>query len=115
MFRNKSTFTLVRGVPKLVRRPNSALRYDPKFAAKTTKHRGRVMMWKAFSRNLGQAGLYLLPKNVTMKRSTYINILREHLCIFWRIHQSDHFIDDGAPAHDSKAVPRSFTAITSMF
>ena len=58
----------------------------------------------ASSGNLGRPGLYFVPKNVTMKGSIYIDILKEHLCIFWRIYQYDYFIDDGSPAHDLKIV-----------
>ena len=73
---------MVRGVPKMVRRPSSASRYGPKFTVKTMKDPGSVMVWGAFSGNLGRAGLYFLKKNVTMKGSTNINILKEHLCTF---------------------------------
>ena len=66
MFSDKSTSTIARGVPKLLRRPRSASRYDPKLAIKTTKYPGSVMVWGAFSGNLGQAGLYFLPKNLAM-------------------------------------------------
>ena len=106
MFSHKSTFTLVKEVPKLVRRPSSASRYDPKFTVKTTKHPGSVIVWGAFKGNLDQISLYCLPKNLTMKRSIYINILIEHLCAFWKIHQCDHFIHDGAPSHHSKVVTK---------
>ena len=68
----------------MVRRPSSASRYDPKFTVKTMKHPVSVMVWGDFSGNLGRAGLYLLPKNVTKKGNIYINILKEHFLIFWR-------------------------------
>ena len=90
----------------MVCRPSSASHYDSKFTVKTTKHLGSVMVWGAFRGNLGQAGLYFLPKNLTMKGSIYINILTEHLCTFWKIHQCDHFIHDCAPSHDSKVVTK---------
>ena len=83
----------------MMRRPSSALRYDLKFMVKTTRHPGSVLVWGASSGNLGQAGLYFVPKNVTIKGSIYI-ILKEHLCTFCRIHKCDDFISDGAPAHD---------------
>ena len=73
MFSDESTFTLVRGIPKMVRHPNCASRYDPKFAVKTMKHPDSVMVWGAFSRNLGRASLYFLSKNVTTKGSNCIN------------------------------------------
>ena len=52
MFSDKSTFTLIRGVPKLIRRPSSTSRYDLKCVVKTTKHPVSVMVWGAFSGNL---------------------------------------------------------------
>ena len=36
-----------------------------------------------------------------MKESNYIEVLKEHL---WGIHQCEHFMHDGAPAHKSKIV-----------
>ena len=80
MFSDESTFTLVKRVSKMVHRPSSASRYDPKFTVKAMKHPGRVMMWGAFNGNLGRDGLYFLTKNITMKGSIHINILKEHLC-----------------------------------
>ncbi|XP_076811815.1 uncharacterized protein LOC143458825 [Clavelina lepadiformis] len=98
MFSDESTFRLVRGVPKMVRRPSTASRYDPKYTVKTMKHPGSVMVWGAFSGNMDRAGLYFLPRNVTKKGSNYITVLKDHLLTFWRIHQCDHFMHDGAPA-----------------
>ena len=77
MFSDESTFRLVRGFPKMVRRPNTASRFDPKFTIKTVKHPASVTVWGAFSGNMGRAGLYFLPKNVTMK-GNYIHILKAH-------------------------------------
>ena len=62
MFSDESTLTLVRRVPKMVRRPSSASRYDPKLTVKAMKGPGSVMMWGVFSKNLGRAGLYSLLK-----------------------------------------------------
>ena len=70
----------------MVRRPCSVSQYDPKFTVETINDPGSVMVWRVFIGNLGRAGLYFLIKNVSMKRSIHINILKEHLCTFWRIH-----------------------------
>ena len=75
----------------MVRR-RSPSRYDQTFTVKTMKHPGSVMVWGAFSGNLGRAGWYFLTKNVTMKGSICINILKEHLIVFRKIHQCDHFM-----------------------
>ena len=104
MFSDESTFTLVRGVSKMVRRLSTASRYDPKFTVKSVKHPRSVMVWGAFSGNLGRAGLYFLPKNTPMRGS--IDVLKDHLLTFWKIHQCDYFMQDGAPAHRSKIVTK---------
>ena len=114
IFSDESTFTLVRGVPKMVRGPSSASRYHPKFTVKTMKHAGSIMGWETFSGNLSRTGLYFPPKNVTIKGRIYINLFKEHLLTFWRIYQCDHFRHDGAPTHKSKIVTDFLTAITSM-
>ena len=64
------------------------------------------MVWRAFSGNLGRAGLYFLPKNVTMKGSIYIIILKKHLLTFRSIRQYNHFMHDSIPAHQSKIVTK---------
>ena len=64
MFGVERTFTIVRGVSKMVRRPSSASRYNPKFTVKTVKDPGNVMVWGAFSENLGRAGLYFHIKKM---------------------------------------------------
>ena len=110
MFSDESTFTLVRRVPKMVRRPSSASQYDQKFTVETSKHPGSVMVWRAYNGNLGRVGLYFVPKNVTIKESIYIDFLKEHLSTFWRIYQCNHFIHDGSPAHDSKSVTKFFNS-----
>ena len=109
MFSDERTFRLVRGIPKIVRRPSTASRFDPKFTDKTVKHPVSVMVWDAFSGNMGHAGLYFLPENVIMKRSKYIHVLKDHMLAFWRIHQCDHFMHDRAPAHKSKSVSKFLT------
>ena len=71
MFSNKNTFTLMKGVPKMVRHPSSAPRYGPKFTIKIVKDPGSVMVWGAFSGNLGWVGLNFLPNTVTMTERNY--------------------------------------------
>ena len=79
MFCDESTFKLVRGGSKTVRRPSTASRYDTRFTVKTVKHPAIVMVWGAFSGTKGRGCLYFLPKDVTMKASNYVNVLEEHL------------------------------------
>ena len=106
MFSDESTFRLVRGGYKLVRRPQGVSRYASKFTIKTVKHLESVMVWGAFSGNKGRGGLYFLPKNVTMRGDKYLRVLDQHMLPFWDIHQCNHFMQDGAPAHRSKVVKK---------
>ena len=98
MFSDESTFRLVRGTSNLVRRSSGASRYDPKYTVKTVKHLDSVMMWGAFSGDMGRAGLYFLPKNVTMKSANYIEVLRDHMLIFWWIHDYNFFYAQCSPS-----------------
>ena len=79
MLSDESTFTLMRRVPKMVRHPSNASQYDSKFTVKTMKHPISVMVWGAFSGNLGRAGLYFLPKKVTIKGSIYFKRASSHI------------------------------------
>ncbi|KAG7160129.1 Gastrula zinc finger protein XlCGF57.1-like 4 [Homarus americanus] len=105
-FSDESTFRLVRGASKSVRRPKNVSRYSPKYTVKTVKHPDIVMVWGAFSGCEGRGDLYFLPKNVTMKGTNYIEVLRDHMLPFWPIHQCHKFMHDGAPAYKSKTVTK---------
>ena len=106
MFSDESTFRLVREGYKLVRRPQGVSRYASMYTIKTVKHPESVMVWGAFSGNKGRGGLYFLPKNVTMRGDNYLRVLDQHMLLFWDIHQCNHFMQDGAPAHRSKVVKK---------
>ena len=99
MFSDESTFGLMRGQSKVIRRPMNIPRHDPQYTVKMVKHSDGVMVWSAFSGTHGRGGLYFLPKNVTMWGSNYLQVLQNHLLPFWSIHQPTHFMHDGAPAH----------------
>ena len=109
MFCDESTFRLVRESRKMVRRSSNTSRFDLKFTVKTVKHPASVMVWSAFSRNMSRTSSHFLFKNVTMKGSNYIHVFKDHMLVFWRIHQYNHFMHDGAPAHKSKSVLKFLT------
>ena len=106
MFSDESTFRLVRGGYKLVRKPQGVSRYDSKYTIKAVKHPESVMVWGAFSGDEGPGGFYFLPKNITMRRNNYLRVLDQHMLLFWDIHQCNHFLQDGAPVHRSKVVKK---------
>ena len=70
MFSDESTFRLVRGRYELVRRPSGVSTYDSRYIIKTVKHPKSVMVWGAFSRDMGRRGLHFLSNNVTMRGTT---------------------------------------------
>ena len=92
VFSDESTFRLVRGGYKLLRRPQGVSRYASKYTIKTVKHPESVMVWGAFSGNKGRGGLYFLPKNVTMRGDNYLKVLDQHMLPFWDIHQCNQFV-----------------------
>ena len=59
-------------------------------------------------------GLYTKIKNNSkisrpLQPELYIHVLKDHMHAFWRIHQCNHFMHDGAPAHKSKTVSKFLT------
>lgn len=106
IFSDESTFGLIRGGPMMVRRPKCSSRYDTKFAVKTVKHLDRVMIWDTFCSEKGRAGLYFLPKNMTMNGSKYLEVSQYHLLQFWPLHGYQFLMHDRAPAHKTKLLQK---------
>ena len=44
----------------------------------------------------GGGGLYLLPKDVTMKGENYVDVLHDHLLPFMEVYWCHTFMHDGA-------------------
>lgn len=106
MFSDESTFRISEQGQNCASSWFCVYRYDPRYTVKTVKHPDSVMVWGASTGNKGRGGLYFLPKNVRMKATNYITVLEEHLLNFWKIHQCDYFMHDGAPAHSAKIVTK---------
>ena len=68
----------------------------------SVKHLDSIMVWGAFSREMGRAGLYFLPKNKKMKSDQYVKVLEEHMLSMFHIHSCEVFMQDNAPCHKSK-------------
>ncbi|XP_066947049.1 uncharacterized protein [Macrobrachium rosenbergii] len=79
MFSDESTFRMVRSASNVVRRPKSVSRYHHQFTVKIVEHPQSVMVWGAFTGKLGRAGLYFLPKGETVKGTTYLEMLKDHM------------------------------------
>ena len=63
MFSDEINFQVFRVGSPMVRRPHDSNRFDPRFTVPTIKHPDSIMVWGAFSGEMGRAGLYFLPKN----------------------------------------------------
>lgn len=93
---------MVRGASKGVRRQRNVSRYDPNFTVQTARHSESVMVWGAFSGAEGRAGLCFLPKGKTLDGNTYHQVLKNPMLDFYRHHNGEWFMHDGAPPHRKK-------------
>ena len=103
---DKSTYKLVRGGSKLVRRDPGSSRYDSKSTVNTVKYPESVMVWGVFSGNNGRWGIFFLCKNITLTGANYLEVLEQHMLPIWDIHKCHPFMHDGAPVRTSKLVKR---------
>lgn len=102
MFSDESTFRLIRGTQKTVRRPSGSNRYSQEFCVKTVKHPGSVMVWGSFDGTYGRAGIRFLPKDKTMNTEEYLATLEANMLPWYESRNNSHFLQDGAPCHKSK-------------
>ena len=63
----------------MVRHSHDSNKFDPRFTVPTVKHPDSIMVWGAFSGEMGRAGLYFLPKNKKMNSDQYVKVLEEHM------------------------------------
>ena len=68
------------------------------------------MIWGAFSDSVCRAGLFYLPKSVTMNAVRYIDVLKDHLVDLFDIHGYTHFMQDGAACYKAKKVMEFLTS-----
>ena len=104
MFSDESNFQVFRVGSPMVRRLHDSNRFDPRFTVPTVKHPDSIMVWGAFSAEMGRAGLYFLPKNKKMNSDQYVKVLEEHMLSMFHIHSCEVFMKDNAPCHKSKKV-----------
>ena len=88
----------------IISRPSTSDRFDPRYTVPTIKHPDSVMVWGAFSGEMGRAGPYFLPKIQEINGKTYIKVLEEHMLDLFHIYRCKVFMQDNAPCHKSKKV-----------
>lgn len=76
---------------------------DPKFTQGTVKHPDYFMVWCAFCFH-GTGELVIIPRNATLNKELYL--LCKNLPDCFNKCKSEIFVQDGAPAHKDKFVPR---------
>jgi hypothetical protein len=110
MFSDESHFELHFGEKfSRCRRPVGSDRFDPRFTQKTVKHPMKVMVWGCFSWK-GRGGLEFLNQGEMMNGQRYLRLLDEKLELFMGLHNTTHFLQDGAPCHKAKIVTAWFNA-----
>jgi hypothetical protein len=103
-FLDESTFGFINSRSTKVRRLSNMSLYKQLYTVSTIKHSPSIMLWGCFSSQKGWGDLYFLPKNCTMNRERYKEVLGDHLIPFMRLHKSKFFLQDRAPYHKSKKV-----------
>lgn len=87
---------------RVYRRPGSDPN-DPRYTQKTTKHPQSLMVWGCFTFS-GLGDLVVFPKNTTITKEVYLELLMDHLELSFEKTKAEIFQQDGAPAHTAKIV-----------
>ena len=111
LWSDEATFTVTgnRG-GKVYRRPGSDP-YDPKFTCGTTKFPDKIMVWGCFS-YYGLGKLIVLPKNETVNKEKYLELLSDHLDDCFKMcrvpYATGTFMQDGASCHTANIIKDYF-------
>ncbi len=108
MFSDESHFELRFGHQgSRCRRPMGSDRFEERFTKKMVKHPPKVMAWACFSWK-GRGALEFLDQGEMMNGQRYRRLLDEKLELFMHQHETNHFLQDGAPCHKAKIVTQWF-------
>ena len=111
LWSDESTFTVTGNrIGKIRRGPGSDV-LNPKYLCGTAKHPDKIMVWGCLSYH-GMGKLIMLPKNETVNKETYLELLNDHLdeCFnMCRIsYSTGTFMQDGASCHIAKIIKEWF-------
>jgi len=103
LWSDEATFTVTSNRGGKIRIRSGQDPYSPRYSEGTVKHPDSVMVWGAFGyHSVGK--LVVLPKNVTVSKERYLELLADHLEDCFKICRSEVYQQDGAPAHTAKLV-----------
>ncbi len=95
---------------KVRRRPGSDP-LDPKYICGTVKHPDKIMVWGCFG-YYGKGKLIILPKNQTVNKEVYLDLISEHLYDCFEMcripFSTGTFMQDGATCHTAKIIKNWF-------
>jgi transposase len=104
MYSVEAKFAIINSRSVTMRHSKTIDLYADKYVVKTVKHSPSVMMWACFSGKSGRGGMYALPKNTTMNKERYKDVLEGHLIPQMQATRTPFFLQDGAPCHKAKVV-----------
>ena len=107
LWSDEATFTVTGNRGGKVRLRRGADPFHPKYTEGTVKHPDSVMVWGAFGYH-GAGKLVVLPKNLTVNKDRYLELLADHLEDCFTVCQSEIFQQDSAPAHTAKLIHEWF-------
>ena len=107
LWSDEATFTVTGNRGGRVRLRRGTDPFHPKYTEGTVKHPDSVMVWGAFGYH-GAGKLIVLPKNLTVNKDRYLELLADHLEDCFTVCQSEIFQQDGAPAHTAKLIREWF-------
>ncbi|KAG0727570.1 Transposable element Tcb1 transposase [Chionoecetes opilio] len=103
LWSDESTFCVSGGGPaKVYHRPGSDPT-EPRYTRKTTKHPPSLMVWGCFTFH-GIGNLVIFPKNTTVNKVVYFDLLNDHLEACFEKTQAQIFQQDGASCHTARDV-----------
>ena len=111
LWSDESTFTVTSNRSGKVRRRPGSDPLDPKYVCGTVKHPDKIMVWGCFG-YYGKGKLIVLPKNETVNKEVYLDLLSEHLSDCFQMcripFSTGTFMQDGASCHTAKLIKNWF-------
>ena len=111
---DESIFTVSDNSSKTVYRRKDSDPFDPKYTQKHVKFPAKLMVWACFNYK-GIGKLIVLPRNLTMNKERYLELIEDHLYDCFRMCKvrldRGIFMQDGASCHTAKIIKEYFSNV----